>query len=128
MCDFNLPVCPGPLVERGGACRAVLVAQPGGARHVVIGHHWGLHWLQGLVGSVAPGCRKTTKVRNTQTMTKKLQITLKTLSLPILTPGYHDQPWGDSGVSVWAGWSWKSSLLVLLHCSHVARAATKKKS
>lgn len=50
-----LPVGPGPLVERGCACGAVLAAQSGRARHVVIGHHWGLHWLQGLVGSVTPG-------------------------------------------------------------------------
>lgn len=105
LCDFNLPVCPGPLVEWGGACRAVLVAQPGGARHVVIGHHRGLHWLQGLVGGVAPGCRKTTKLkrkylqihsRKGQTVrgtthrqrSGTLQITLKTL----IKPAAHSHP------------------------------------
>lgn len=50
---------PGPLVERRCACGAVLAAQSGRARHVVVGHHWRLHWLQGLIGSVAPGDRKT---------------------------------------------------------------------
>lgn len=51
----NRPVRPGPLVERSGARGAVLAAQAGRARHVVVGHHRRLHRLQGLIGSVASG-------------------------------------------------------------------------
>lgn len=47
------PVRPGPLVERGGASGAMLAAQAGRTRHVIVGHHWRLYRLQGLVGSVA---------------------------------------------------------------------------
>lgn len=49
------PVRPGPLVERGGASGAVLAAQAGRTRHVVVGNHRRLHRLQGLIGSVASG-------------------------------------------------------------------------
>ena len=45
----------GPLVERGCACGAVLAAQARWTGHVVVRHHRGLYWLQGLVGGVAPG-------------------------------------------------------------------------
>lgn len=47
-----VPVSAGPLVEGGGACRTVLVAEPGRARHVVVGHYRRLHWLQCLVRSI----------------------------------------------------------------------------
>ena len=51
-----LPVCALPLVERrrapGAVLLAVLVAQPSGARHVVVGHRRRLHRLQSLVGRV----------------------------------------------------------------------------
>lgn len=50
-------MCALPLVERCCASRAlllpVLTAQPGGARHVVVGHSGRLHWLQSLEGGVA---------------------------------------------------------------------------
>lgn len=49
-----LPVRPGPLVERGRPRGAVLAAQPARAGHVVVGHHRGLHGLQGLIGGVPP--------------------------------------------------------------------------
>lgn len=52
------PVRPWPLVERSSACRAVLVAESGWARHVVVRHHWRLNRLQRLVGSVTPNSNK----------------------------------------------------------------------
>ena len=42
------------LVDGGRAAGAVLVAEPGGAGHVVVGHRRRFHRLQGLVGRVAP--------------------------------------------------------------------------
>lgn len=55
-----------PLVQRGGApgavLLAVLAAQAGGARHVVVGQRRRLHRLQGLevcVASAAAGVSET---------------------------------------------------------------------
>lgn len=54
-----LPVGSGSLVEGGGAPRAVLAAQAGGAGHVVVGDDGGLDGLQGFVGSVSAGEAQT---------------------------------------------------------------------
>lgn len=52
---LQVPVCALSLVEGGRASGAVvLVAQPGRAGHVVVGHRGGFHRLQSLVGRVAP--------------------------------------------------------------------------
>lgn len=108
------PVRPGPLVERGRACGAVLAAQPARAGHVVVGHHRRFHWLQGLIGGVPPAYQTQgeTLVRG--------QKTFFWFVFNYLTLECHAQPWGGLGASVWAGWSWKSSLLVLLCYFHVA--------
>ena len=51
-----------PLVDGGRAAGAVLVAEPCGAGHIVVGHRWRFHRLQGLVGRVAP-VSKTSTIR-----------------------------------------------------------------
>ena len=51
---LQVPVRALSLVDGGRAAGAVLVAEPGGAGHVVVGHRGRLHRLQGLVGRVAP--------------------------------------------------------------------------
>lgn len=54
----RLPVRPGSVVEGGGAGRTGELAGghivSGWTGHIVIGHHWGAHWLQSPVGGVLP--------------------------------------------------------------------------
>lgn len=119
-------MCPGPLVEGGRACRAVLAAQAGRAGHVVIGHHRRLHWLQCLVGSVTPA-RDTSSITFVVIATTGLcrvqQSCVIAVTAVTLTPEYHGQPLGGSVASVLEGWSWTASHLGLLRCSHVAGGA-----
>lgn len=94
------PVRPGPLVERGGACGAVLAAQAGRTRHVVVGHHRRLHRLQGLIGSVASGGDTvSTQSHHKQERTQKTHEDL----LPSSAPAF--QPFLPQGAAACHGWA-----------------------
>ena len=90
---------PGPLVDGGGAARAVLVAQPGGAGHVVVRDRGWLHRLQGLIRGVPPAQHRSTRsCEHIRTDCTYLQHRMTVISISMSRGGSYRAGMADQGM------------------------------